>query len=302
MARIQSEADGATVVLRARTRAGRSRGAELRLADASVSGEHALLLWTGAGWTLRDLGSTNGTFLGDRRLAPGQPEPLAEGDLIGFGLAPRWRVLDLGQPGPLALEGERVIAGLGELLLLPDPEQPLASVARAGEGWWLESAEGGRPVADGDEIALGTRSFRLHLPEPWVETWRAAGAPPAVDELELRFQVSLDEEHVTLSGWHMGREIPLHARSYHYLLLTLARARLADAADPSLPPAEQGWLDVDRLCRMLGADERTLNTWVYRVRRLFAEAGVLDPAAAVARRPGKMRIGSGRLVVGRLED
>lgn len=302
MARIRSEADGTTVALRARTRVGRSRGAELRLVDASISGEHALLLWTGQGWTLRDLGSTNGTSLGERRLNPGQPEPLAEGDTIGFGFAPRWRVLDLGPPGPLALEGERVISGLGELLLLPDAEHPQAAVARAGEGWWLEDAEGGRAVADGDEIAVGTRRFRLHLPEPWVETWRADSAPPAVDELELRFQVSLDEEHVTLTGWHGGREFPLHARSYHYLLLTLARARLADAADPSLPPAEQGWLDVDRLCRMLGVDERTLNTWVYRVRRLFAEAGVLEPAAAISRRPGKMRIGSGRLVVGRLED
>lgn len=299
MARIRALSDGRTEVLRAATRIGRSRGAELRLTDASVSGEHALILWTDGRWVLRDLGSTNGTSLDDRPLAPGQPEALAEGSRLGFGFEERWVVLDLAPPGPLALEGDRLVSPVGGLLLLPDADQPLASVSPEGEGWRLETAAGATPVEDGEEVVVDGRRFRLFLPEPWAATLRAAEPPPPVEDLELRFQVSLDEEHVSLVAWHQGREIPLHARSYHYLLLTLARARLEDAADPALPASEHGWLDVDRLCRMLGADERTVNTWVYRVRRLFAEAGVADPAAAIARRKGQMRVGSGRLIVHR---
>lgn len=287
------------MVLRARTRIGRAKSAELRLTEASVSGEHAVILWQQDAWSARDLGSTNGTSCGERRLAPGQPVVLEVGDLLRFGLVETWRVLDLAPPGPLAVSGDQVTPPVGELLLLPDADQPLASVARDGDGWRLETAEGGRQVLDGDEVELGARRYRLHLPEAWEATWRSDNPPPSLAELELRFQVSLDEEHVQLVGWHQGRELPLHARSYHYLLLTLARARLSDAADPALPASEHGWLDLDRLCRMLGTDERTVNTWVYRVRRLFAEAGVADPAAAVARRKGQMRIGTGLLVVAR---
>ena len=34
---------------------------------------------------LLDLGSTNGTWYNDRRLSPGDPQPLKDKDIIGFG-------------------------------------------------------------------------------------------------------------------------------------------------------------------------------------------------------------------------
>ncbi|WP_062214198.1 DUF1707 and FHA domain-containing protein [Streptomyces sp. NBRC 109706] len=71
---------------------GRASGSGLRLNDASVSRYHAQLRGTAAGWTLRDLGSANGTWVNGRRVV--DTIPVRAGDQVRFGavsyrLAPR---------------------------------------------------------------------------------------------------------------------------------------------------------------------------------------------------------------------
>ncbi len=63
---------------------GRDAGNSIVLADASVSGRHAVLRQSGAQWTLRDLGSTNGTFVENRQLNS-EAFPLRGGERIAFG-------------------------------------------------------------------------------------------------------------------------------------------------------------------------------------------------------------------------
>ena len=64
---------------------GRSREADLILSDDTVSRRHAQIVRTTDGFMLADLGSTNGTWLGDRRV--GQVE-VAVGDSIVVGDVP----------------------------------------------------------------------------------------------------------------------------------------------------------------------------------------------------------------------
>src|SRR5262249_24966603 len=98
---------------------------------------------------------------------------------------------------------------------------------------------------------------------------------------------------------HDGVVSELPTRTHHYLLLTLARAALADDAASS---AERGWVDREVLCRMLATDPRKLNVDVFRVRKQFSDLGIHRAAGIIARRPGtgQLRLGTQRVEVTKL--
>lgn len=64
---------------------GRARAAELCLPDPRVSSRHAEIRSDGRDWVVVDLGSTNGTWLNDKRLSPEVPRLLRGGDVIELG-------------------------------------------------------------------------------------------------------------------------------------------------------------------------------------------------------------------------
>ncbi len=70
---------------------GRGRGADLVLAEPTISRAHAAIGWDGEGFFVQDLGSTNGTSVnGD----PGHKIALVDGDEIQIGKL----VLQMGLP------------------------------------------------------------------------------------------------------------------------------------------------------------------------------------------------------------
>lgn len=62
---------------------GRAGRVDIVLEDVYASDEHAQLLPGDGGWTVRDLGSTNGTYLNGAKVT--RPTPLAAGDQLRFG-------------------------------------------------------------------------------------------------------------------------------------------------------------------------------------------------------------------------
>lgn len=124
------------------------------------------------------------------------------------------------------------------------------------------------------------------------------GADPAeltISALSLCFSVSPDEEYIELRALHPGGTIDLKARAHHYVLLLLARIRIASRA---LPPEEQGWVHQEVLLRQMRTDTSRLYISIYRVRRQLAEAGVRDAGNIIERRPGTRRL---RLGVANIE-
>src|SRR5262245_12166480 len=78
--------DGSVVdrdLVQEETKIGKGPHNDIILADASVSGTHALIRFAGDQYSLSDLGSRNGTVLNDGRIS--EPRPLQHGDLIKMG-------------------------------------------------------------------------------------------------------------------------------------------------------------------------------------------------------------------------
>jgi FHA domain len=308
---VKHEASGRRVTLAMRSIVGRAEAAAVRLESHKSSGEHAVLFWDGARWSVRDLGSTNGTQLDDRRLALNERVHIDAGASLIFGDdAERWALEDAGPPGASARSeatGE-VRAAEDGLLALPDASDPRVTLSEDRHGRWVLELDGGaRPAVDHESIYVGGDLgggdgglWTLRVPPAHGErlptTTVGAHRPKLIGATVLRFEVSRDGEHIDLSLVHGEEVTALGSRAHHEVLLLLARARLQDKRD-GLSPAEQGWLYVDDVVRMLKLPLQHLNVYLFRARKHMASAGMIDTGAIVERRVSTRQIRLGTDVV-----
>jgi hypothetical protein len=310
MAILTKHPEGARLPVLSRHLVGRSRLADLQMTEPTVSGEHAVLRWTGREWELHDLGSRNGTLVDGRRLAPGERVALACGAVIAFGQADNaWRLIDDAPPTIVAVptDGEPLCAR-DHLLALPSEDDPEVMIYRDAVGEWVveQSGEATR-IADRGSVRAAGRDFIIRVPELIAATWDVGAPAPHLGALTWCFSVSRDEEYVALRARDAVHVIDLGARAHHQVLLTLARSRLEDrkartasTAERGSPPPEssEGWVYQDELADKLAMDETHLNVAVFRCRRQLAEAGILGAASIIERRRPTREV---RLGVARIE-
>lgn len=295
---LRAESTGDELVLEASFLVGRSSHCSLQLPDAHVSTEHASLRWNGEHWLLRDLGSTNSTFVDGQPLQPSQSVALRAGQRLAFGdSACSFVLVDDSAPETLAqpLAGGPTLQAEGGILALPSKERPLLTIYRNGNGEWV--MDNGRAidfVQHRDVVEADGAPYRLFLAQAIAET---SPVRPLlyrnVASVSLEFRVSRDEEHIELYA-RIGAELhDCGARNHNYLLLYLARRRLEDTAAME-PPSACGWVFQEELCQALRVDPERLNVDVYRVRRQLAALKLLDPAEIIQRRPRtkQLRLGT----------
>ena len=209
-------------------------------------------------------------------------------------------------PPPLLARSTRGVTVTGtEYLGLPTEDAPAATVYAQPTGRWVvEMAGGVFPVDHRQQIVVAGTPWRLFLPGNQARTQDDQDRHVGLEELSLHFTVSADEETVVLTLEHGARRIPIKSRAHHYLLLTLARERLADAERAEVSPAEQGWVYQDQLCRMLGLEASVVYLQVHRARRQVEAAGIVRAFDLVERRSGsgQLRIGTSQLAVTRMDD
>jgi len=292
-------------VLEASHLVGRAPACHLRLDHGYISARHATIYWSGESWEARDLGSRNGTFVDGQKLLPGQGHRLVAGQAIAFGRSDQVWVLEDDSPPRLMVVADasnEVIVAEDNLLVLPSPEAPQATIYKGSDGGWvLERAdELLLPLRDQQTFELGGRIWRVCAPGA---LFRTSGSDPIREtgQVALHFGVSLDEEHVELRVEIEGVLKDLGSRAHNYLLLTLARRRIADA-ESGLPATSCGWEYQENLAKALTTTGPQLNVDIFRIRRQFATLGVIDPAHVVERRPrsGQLRVGVAQLVITRL--
>jgi len=192
------KADGERVVLTGNLSIGRTRNNQLVVADQRVSRRHAIIHAQGGEYWLVDLGSRNGTSVGDRRVS--QPVRLRDGDRIGicsfifiFRQPGSGRTAETLTQSAMLTCTEIVAAScwlmVGDIvgstaLVQTLPPDELAMVV----GKWFESCRGLIEQSGGE--------INKYLGDGFLAFWRAPSADPAllaraVDSLhELQLQAS----------------------------------------------------------------------------------------------------------------
>lgn len=293
MGTLDWKAEDKRIQLRVASLFGRHPECDLRIENTSVSSEHAALHWRGHGWELRDLNSRNGTFVNGKRLALGERLTLNSGATFSLSRSgPLFELVDASPPAAAARNnttGKWSLASCG-LLALPSEKQPIVTLFRTSDGHWAGEIDGAtRKVTNGEQIRVGGDTYALEVPDTALETLQST-APAGIDSIRLRLAVAPDEEHVEVTVMVDGQARRLPSRRYHYLLVTLARAWLADA---NAPLSLRGYMDRNDLCKKLAMDVNKLNVEIHRARRQLAAIGIDGAAGLVERRPGtfEVRIG-----------
>lgn len=192
----------------------------------------------------------------------------------------RWWVRDLASTNGTRLDGHPLPAGEDA----PLGEGSCLEFGLDGGVWRLIDGRG--PGADTARDVDGTLLTRT--------SQRA----PALSEVRLAFHVSSDEEHARWALVHETGSTDLGDRSYVYLLVTLARERLADA-ERGLSALDRGWMEADPLAARLGTTPETLKVHVYRARKALRDEGILGAGGLVERRAAsnQIRLGTDAVTV-----
>jgi pSer/pThr/pTyr-binding forkhead associated (FHA) protein len=299
MATLHLKSENKRIALRARSLLGRHPECHVPIDSPKVSGEHAGLYWVDKDWVLRDLGSRNGTYVNGRRLTAGERLVLQQG--MTFSLshsAAVFELVDASPPAAIALHMETGRAHVADrgILALPSEHQARITIFSTSDGsWQIEADSHARPAVDREIIKLGDATYVLELPVRQDQTVQSGMQNVPIESIALHFAVTPDEEHVEVTVRMAGESKRLETREYHYMLVTLARARIADAHAPS---SLRGWIDRDELCKKLNMDLGRLNVDIFRARKQLAALGVEGAARLVERRPGTHEI---RLGVSMLE-
>ena len=308
--RLDAASTNEVITLSALTRVGRASDNDVVLDDACVSQFHASIAWTSPGiWELRDLGSSNGTFLDGVRLHAGDRRALSANSRVSFGVdAPQWEVVEIGRPFPEARDvasGERHL-GTAHMLSLPVSAEESVDVFEESRGSWvIEVAGVVRDVRHGEVIDVDGRRYKVSLPLPIPVTEDVPGRASA-DPVEsplgattFTFLVSSDRDSVELRVEWNGKRVTTH-KAYVRALLALAEARQRDERAGGRSPHDQGWVYADELCTTASYESlNRLNVEVHRARAELAREGIPAAPAIVQRRrgTGQMRLGTNRVEI-----
>lgn len=293
-----------SVVLAAYSVLGRAPTNLVQLTEQAASMVHAAISWSGERWELRDLNSTNGTWVNGERVPLKEQVALSHGSRLRFGPdGEQWELID--DCGPVVVArclttGETKAAENG-LLELPDEVDAHVSVFADVDGQWIvEMKDGARHSATNEEsISIGDRTWELVVPpqSPYVGTYKAK-SPPSLSTISLRFRVSHDKKHVNVDILNGDDTIPLGERALFGVLLALARKRIEDETAAKLPESERGWYDLpDLVYDLKAADEQIVNTTSHRLRKLFVHTGVEGGWDIIEKRLKQRRITIPRLQI-----
>jgi pSer/pThr/pTyr-binding forkhead associated (FHA) protein len=269
-----------------------------------VSRIHAVVEWTNNQWLIRDL-SNNGTWVNNQKLVKDKPHKLSVGETIYFasGESHGFSIQDLSPPQnmllPVGQFGQQITASpiiLSDGNLLPSEENPEIALfyVPSKDQWYKEflvDTDGSAyPVEDSDLLFFNNQKWQLKLTPLTENTVLMAKPKLSVHQIQYRFNLSLDEENTELTLTTDDEKFSLSNNAHHYLTLSLARHRDADATQ-GIDESQQGWRLPETLTKELGCDITLFNTHVCRAKHQFRDMldGACDGDELIERKGKKIR-------------
>jgi hypothetical protein len=274
------------------TNVGRGPGNDLVLVDPAVSWNHATLWLEGDAMWIRDLSSTNGTWINGRRITA--QERLSPGDRLRFGTAvdamiesepsvPMARevlVEDLASGVSFPLRSDRFVIGGSpdcDLHIAGAPEEAATLIVHTGGEVWLGLDEEDYPIEIGDNFVVAGRTLVLReVPGAHTPTISSSA-----DRYPYRLAVDLDGATgpvATLTNLSRAFDVRIDAGNRAVLLYLLGRRRRDDLRK-GIPDTEAGWCTNEEVQSGIWGkhgDDNKMHVLIYRLRGELKKAG-FDP-------------------------
>lgn len=286
-------ASGTRYRLNALTSIGRRERCDIPVQTPYASNHHAELRWSGARWELRDMGSSNGTFLGQRRLTAEDRLMLKPGVQVAFGDPDDpFELIDGAPPSAWAVNADgEVREAEGGVLELPDPDHPLFQIFENAVGrWQIASSQGTRLLSPDETLDVGDTTWTVRIPTLSQATLQRGDGQVKLRDVMVRFHERAGDR-VEIAILRRGALVgDLGHRNHHELLLRLAEERFEDEANPEVAGSDRGWVYVDELIDRLGLHRESqrprnlVDQYVSRSRKAFIKAGVVDGGEVIRRR------------------
>lgn len=265
-------------------------------AENDVSRSHATIFWKDGHWHLRDH-SRNGTQVKDKYVHRNTVK-LSRGDTMQFGRnkMSRWELIDDAAPASYlqsVIDEDKILA-LTSCQGFPNPEdQKMSFFYGQDHRWKLETDGELIDLSHGTILRYGDDDWKFVENEVLDETVNHASL---AENAFFQFNLSADEERISIKIVLNELELDLGERVYHYLLLALARQRL-DHDEMDYVFADQGWMSIDDLTHDMSKEFRKeidayyLNLQIYRLRKQLLEMEPLGYMFSdiIERRKGEIR-------------
>jgi hypothetical protein len=269
-----------------------------------ISRMHAIIEWTDKQWVIRDI-SNNGTWVNNQKLTKDSPHKLKVGDHLYFAKAKEhgFIIQDLTAPQNMLLAAEHSLnsntecsIAITDYNLLPSEESPEIALfyVQSKNQWYKEHLDDvdcvAYPVANLDLLCFNNQNWQLKLVNPTEDTVQLAKPKLLANQLNYRFNLSLDEETTELTITTENEKVFLSDKVHHYLTLSLARHRDEDAKQ-GMSEYSQGWILPEIIAKELGYDISLFNTHVCRAKKQFRDifGDICDGSELIERKDKKIR-------------
>ncbi|WP_062052663.1 FHA domain-containing protein [Aquimarina longa] len=275
---------------------GRNRHtANTYLSEQDISQSHALIFWKGNDWYVQDY-SRNGTLINGKYINHTTVK-LLENHKIQFGeqKSTQWEVINLSPPKSYLkpLESKGLVIELASYHAFPNEKSPDVFIYPAEGVWKLETKENVLDLVHDTTYKINGEEY-TYIENRILEDTMDNGY--VVNNAYFQFLLSSDEEHIRVKIIIENQELDLGERVHNYILLALARKRLADVRMGCVFN-DQGWITIDELLEDMSKefgkelDTYYLNLKIYRIRKLLMDTkpyGYLF-SNIIERRHGEMR-------------